>query len=344
MPKKNQIPRNCLGLRLRPVVGVAVALSCALQLSACAQEDTQSATSSNTAEVEQAIALAVDASRVQVITTGEGEKQLLSYEDLPSDGEPGAEQEVTLSVSDGFAQAVVPAADVNLQAPAGGDVSTMRLPLTATVSPAEASDTEALSATRAIRIWSGQPAYSDVDLADDIRSGEGFELGVRANDFGQQSSVSFAAPLDATDTGRLMLEQYLLKYTSLPIIFPEEPVGSGASWTVDSRVTGESTLLQTVTYTVTQLNGSVVNLDVTINQRPSLGAIDLSAEQSGTLNDPATQLTVLNSNTTSTGSLTVDLTQPLPTAGEVSWTTRVVYGAADNDNRVVQDSTSSLSF
>ncbi|WP_143336666.1 hypothetical protein [Corynebacterium pacaense] len=342
---RNQTHRNRQEPHLRRVLGVTLALGIILPITACATQEPQS---SNSAEVEQAVALAVDASRVQVIGTGEGEKRVLSYEDLPADGETAEEQEVTLSVSDGFSQTVAPAAQANPLAPAGGDVSTMRFPLTATVSAAGASETESLSATRAIRIWSGQPAFTDVDLAEDIRSGEGFELGIRANDLGQQSSVSFAAPVNATDTGRLMLEQYLLKYTSLPIIFPAEPVGTGASWTVDSRVTGESTLLQTVTYTVNALRGSEVELDVDISQRPSLGAIDITGEQAGEQagnRDAApAQLTVLNSNTTSTGSLTVDLSRPVPTGGEVSWTTRIIYGGSDNDTRVIQDSTSSLSF
>lgn len=55
-------------------------------------------------------------------------------------------------------------------------------------------------------------------------------------------------------------------------------------------------------------------------------------------------LSVLNANTTSQGTLTVDLTRPLPVDGEVGYTTRVIYGGPDSDVRVVQDSTTGLTF
>lgn len=126
-----------------------------------------------------------------------------------------------------------------------------------------------------------------------------------------------------------------MKILSLPVIFPEEEVGVGATWSVDTRVTGESTLLQTATYTITGMEGDRVDLDVDVQQRPALGALTM---------EDGEPLNVLNSNTTSEGSLTVDLGSPLPVDGRVSYTTRVVYGGADSDVRVVQDSTTSLAF
>ena len=326
---------------LRALTAV-IACSTAVFLASCAEETPEEPTT----EVEQAVGLAVDAPRVTLQDTGTGELREIRYADVadPETTDSPTRQTTTLTVEDGFVQSVVPAADVDPTAPEGGDVSTMRLPVTAEVTPAEPVDTDVVDPSREISIQVGQPAFTDVEIAEDILSTEGFTLGIRADDLGRQSTLSLAAPVDATDTGRVMMEQYLLKYTSLPVIFPEEAIGSGARWSVDTRVTGESTLLQTVTYTVSAIRGNQIDLDVSVSQRPSLGALEISPGTAGVTEDTPEQLTVLNSNTASAGSITVDLTQPLPTAGTVSWTTRVVYGGGIEDMRVVQDSTASVTF
>src|SRR5699024_12440796 len=80
-------------------------------------------------------------------------------------------------------------------------------------------------------------------------SGDGFQFGWRADDAGQVSSLRLAAPQSANDDARSILEQAIVELTSMPIVFPEEEIGEGAIWTLDSRTSGESTLLQTTTYT-----------------------------------------------------------------------------------------------
>ncbi|WP_167382183.1 hypothetical protein [Corynebacterium suranareeae] len=284
--------------------------------------------------------LAVDAPRVVVLDPGSGNLQRLEYQDISSEG-AAASQEQTINIAQGFAQSIGDAASVDTQAPAGGDVTTFHLPVTASTTEAEFSDQETVSASRDISLTVGKPTFTDLTQVEDVNSTEGFTLGVRATDSGQHTTLSFAAPVDATDNGRMLMEQYLLTYTSLPIVFPAEDLGVGARWSVDSRVTGESTLLQTVTYTLNSIEGSTVNLDVEVSQRPSMGALEITDDETS---DSAEQLTVLNSNTTSVGNLVVDLKQPLPTAGQVSWTTRVIYGGSNEQVRVVQDTTSSISF
>lgn len=316
----------------RKVVASALALTTALALAACS-----SSAEPDSPEVEQAVGLAVDTPRVVVVDPGTGDLQRLQYKDIT----PDATQEQTINIAEGFAQSVVNADSVDQQAPAGGDVTTFHLPVKATTEEAEFSDQEMVSATRDISLLFGKPTYTDLSQVEDVNSTEGFTLGIRATDSGQHTTLSFAAPVDSTETGRMLMEQYLLTFTSLPIVFPSDDIGMGAKWTVDSRVTGESTLLQTVTYTITGIDGDKVNLDVEVSQRPSMGALEITDEES---DETTGQLTVLNSNTTSVGTLEVDLTQPLPTSGQVSWTTRVIYGGSNEQVRVVQDSTSSVSF
>ena len=173
----------------------------------------------------------------------------------------------------------------------------------------------------------------DGNEAPEIDTARGFSFGWFANDSGQISSVNFSAPVAANDEARAQTEQYLATITGLPVIFPNEKVGTGASWTVESRITGQSTMLQTITYTLKRMTGNVVDLDVAVKQRPSLGALKLEEGE----------LKVIDSQTTSKGTLTVDLTKPLPT-GKVELSTRVIYGKDGDDMRVVQDTTTAVEY
>lgn len=301
---------------------ILVAAATALTLTACSSEQADPS-------VEPAVGLPVDASRVTVQTTGTGER-VLTYRDVDA-----GEQTLEVEVADGLEQSLMQADAVDVQAPAGGDVERLTVPLTGgTTAAGEPAEGER-EASRDVEFRVGQPSADNLELTDDIRSAEGFLLGWRGEDDGQVSTVRLAAPKAATDEGRSEVEQALMTLLSMPVVFPAEAVGPGATWSVDSRVTGESTLLQTTTFTITAINGDRVELDVDVQQRPAIGALTLEDGQS---------LNVLNSNTTSEGSLTVDLNNPLPVDGRVSYTTRVIYGGADSDVRVVQDTTTSLAF
>lgn len=301
----------------RILLTAATALTLTTGLVACTTERPDPS-------IEPAVGLPVDAARVTVQTAGTGER-VLTYQDIDAE-----EQSLEVEIADGMEQTVMQADAVDVQAPAGGDVQRITLPLTGGTTAAQEE-----TATRDVEFRLGQPSNTDLEMTDDIRSAEGFLLGWDGQDDGRVSTVYLAAPREATDEGRARIEQAMMKLLSLPVVFPEEAVGPGATWSVDSRVTGESTLLQTTTYTITAINGDRVELDVDVQQRPAIGALTL--EDGGSLN-------VLNSNTTTEGSLTVDLGNPLPVDGRVSYTTRVVYGGADSDVRVVQDTTTSLAF
>lgn len=327
----------------RPLLAAAaLVVSSALVLSACTSEEDSAPT------VENAVGLPVDASRLIVESLGggsNGQAQVLAFRDATPEGEEAAEHTFNVEVAEGFNQFAVTQDKLDVNAPAGGDVQTMRLPLTGSTSVASEADTnnQERAATRDVSLVLGQPSNTNLELTDDIRSTEGFRLGWRAGDDGGMSTVRLAAPQDATDNGRAVTEQALLKLVSLPVQFPTEAVSEGATWTVDSRVTGESTLLQTTTYTLNSINGDIVTLDVSVQQRPAISSLSIDGLP-GAMEMTGQTLNVLNSNTTSEGTLTVDLTKPLPIDGRVSFTTRVVYGGQDPAIRIVQDSTTSLAF
>ncbi len=323
----------------RPARALAALLTATtLTLAGCATDEVDTS-------VEAPVGLAVDAARVTLQSAGEAPGRVLTFTDAAEDPD-AAEQTVTVEVSEVFDQSLLRADAVDVQAPAGGDVTTLTLPLSGrtTTAPDPEPDSEIeREATREVDLRTGEPSSSDLSLLEDLRSTEGFRVGWRAGDSGRPSTVNLAAPVDATDEGRAMTEQAVMKILSLPTIFPEEPVGVGAVWSVDSRVTGEATLLQTTTFTLTGLDGDLVELDVNVQQRPALGALSLEG-QPGAEEMAGETLNVLNSNTTSEGSLTVDLNSPLPVAGQVAYTTRVIYGGQDADVRVVQDSTTAVAY
>lgn len=316
-------------------------------LAACANDTDDFADFDDT--LDQAVALPVDAPRITIGQTGT-DPQMLAYRDIDNT------QDVTVSVSDGFNQTVTTAEHADPTPPAGGDVTTITLPLDGVTNPADDPATDPADdsagsadsadveqpADRDTTFRVGQPQASDLSLVEELRSAEGFRFGWRATNDGQVSTVRFAAPTDASDEGRSMTETAVLSILALPVIFPAEPIGVGGIWSVDSRVAGASTLLQTTTYTITSIDGDTIELDVEVTQRPALGALSLDGVPGADeLADDS--LDVLSSTTITDGALTVDLTQPLPVAGSVAFTTRVVYGGSD-DIRVVQDTTTALAY
>lgn len=299
----------------------------AATLSACSHETPGPA-------VEQPVGLIIDAPRLTVDHAGTGEKKLLEYHDIDSS------QEVSYRATEGFSQDLLnKSAAADFQA-AGVNKATTTLPLTASVDKATEDVEDQLPASRNAFVTTKDPEYSG---DTDVSSASGFQFGWRGQDNGQMNSLRLAAPQAASDEARGIVEQAIMKLTALPIVFPKEEVGTGATWTVDSRVTGESTLLQTTRYTVESLDGDRVTLSVAVEQRPALGALSLDGQSESTQLQNK-ELNVLDSSTHSSGSVTVDLTKPLPVNGYVSFETKVTYGTADSDLRVVQSSLTELAF
>src|SRR5699024_285058 len=170
------------------------------------------------------------------------------------------------------------------------------------------------------------PTYTGTEALN-IESGDGFQFGWRADDAGQVSSLRLAKPQSANDDARSRVEQAIGQLSSLPIVFPDEEIGEGAVWTVESRTSGDSTLLQTTTFTLDDLTETGAELSMDISQRPALGA--LAMEDGG-------ELEVMDTETRSTGNLSVDFSQPLPTNADIDIATRVSYGTEQSHLRVLQ--------
>ena len=295
-------------------------LALALVLTGCSYEPPGPA-------VEQAVAAPVDAARVTVKDAGSGDKRVLSYEDV------NTEQNSHFELTEGFSQDVVEKSVAeNFESGAPGEATTA-FDLRAEVSEAT-DDPEQTPATRNAFMTLSSPTYSGTDALN-VESGDGFQFGWRADDAGQVSSLRLAAPQSANDDARSILEQAIVELTSMPIVFPEEGIGEGAVWTLDSRTSGESTLLQTTTYTLEELTDTGAELSVDISQRPALGA--LTMEDGG-------ELEVLDSTTRSSGNLSIDFSQPLPIRGDIDIATRVTYGTEESEIRVLQSTNTRMQF
>lgn len=280
--------------------------------------------------VEEPVGLALDAPRVTLLEPGDGASRVLAYKDLD------ATQELTYEVATGFDQQL---RKDGSSAPSPEAQDKVTLPLRASVEAATENVEGQLPASRNAFVTVGKPEADGADAS----SAEGFQFGWRGTDTGQMNSLRLAAPQAATDQARSTVERAITSLTSLPIVFPDEEIGPGATWVVESRVTGESTLLQTTTYTLDKLAGDVAELSVKIEQRPSLGALSFDgADAPEELRGK--ELKVTDHTSTSEGSVTVDLTKPLPTAGDVSVTTAISYGAEGSDLRVVQTSATEMEF
>ena len=295
-------------------------LALALVLTGCSYEPPGPA-------VEQAVAAPVDAARVTVKDAGSGDKRVLSYEDV------NTEQNSHFELTEGFSQDVVEKSVAENFESGAPEEATTAFDLRAEVSEAT-DDPEQTPATRNAFMTLSSPTYSGTDALN-VESGDGFQFGWRADDAGQVSSLRLAAPQSANDDARSILEQAIVELTSMPIVFPEEEIGEGAVWTLDSRTSGESTLLQTTTYTLEELTDTGAELSVDISQRPALGA--LTMEDGG-------ELEVLDSTTRSSGNLSIDFSQPLPIRGDIDIATRVTYGTEESEIRVLQSTNTRMQF
>ncbi|WP_312588328.1 hypothetical protein [Corynebacterium dentalis] len=198
---------------------------------------------------------------------------------------------------------------------------TMMLPLTANIQ----TDGDVRTSTVTV----GTPTGDNTERNEDIASAEGFRMTSKQDSSGRTQTRSFSAPEGATDSARASVEEALVQMNNLPLVFPSEPLGQGAKWTVSNRVDdGGMSLLQDVTYTVTSKQNKTVTLAVSVDRRPATQFL------------AGTDLKILDVSTESSGQITVDLTHPLPQRGSVNLTTTTRYGKDDSATEVVQKSTS----
>lgn len=285
-------------------------------------------------------AFPVDAPEVTVLNEGENPVRLAYRDQGNADG---GEWSTTVAVSTGVDQHTeAPGTAVDPHAPAGGDLDTTTLPLSVTSGTAPAPGDGEQDAARQVDFTVGSGKHSDLAVGQDVAATEGFLMRWRTGEDGTVSTLKLSSPADAPERGRQAVEPTLLALVTNAVVFPQQPVGVGAVWTVASRVVGDATLQRTTTYTVTAIDGDSVSLDVSVAEQPSQRSLRIDAQAAGALD--GSDVEVESAETTSQGSVVVDLAHPLPVSGQVAATTRLVYSGGDGKARVVQDTTRAVQY
>ncbi|WP_342320029.1 DUF6263 family protein [Corynebacterium mayonis] len=278
-------------------------------------------------------AFAIDQANVRVVEVGNNPRLLTASADHTNE----APWDTTVVVSRGITQEVATTNEVDLTAPAEGEVASTTLPLTIRTGHAPEPGPGEDTAERRIDFEVGTATHSAPELNSDVATAAGFLMSWRTLLNGAVGTLKLMAPEGSNTEGREAVESALLALTSANVIFPAEPVGVGGSWTVDSRVTGAAAMLRTTTYTVERLEGDTVALKVDIQQRPTQRSISLDGTEGGD------SLEVAGSSTFSEGEITVDLSRPVPVGGGFQATTRVLY-TGPGDNKIVQDITTAINY
>ncbi|MFD8878881.1 hypothetical protein [Corynebacterium xerosis] len=261
---------------------------------------------------------------VTLVDPGEGTAEVVEWAD------DGAEQDTSIVVTQGFTQ--------RAEGEGADDSAASTTPDTRLEMPV-ATSTSGSGEDRAVEAEIGVPFGSNAELNDDIATAEGFVAKWTGDQTGRMLELQLGAPEEASDTARAGTEAALLQWARLPIVFPSEPIAPGAKWTVESHVGGDSSLRQTLTFTLDSRVGDQVELDVEVLQTPTVTELDAGEGLSLKVVDSGTE--------TRTGELTIDLGSPLPTAGVIDYVTSVSYGddaADESGTRIVQQTHRAVQF
>lgn len=204
-----------------------------------------------------------------------------------------------------------------------GDFSTpeVTLPLTASLEAAE----EAGGAVIALEIDAPSTTEQRLQLALDDAQGMGAAMTVSPQ--GVITALQLRPTAQAPDIARSAIEQALYQAVYSSVSFPSEPVGLGASWTVEQSIESATELRQTTTFTLTAREGDDLTIAVQVQQRPNAQVWQLSDTDA---------LAIDTYDVSGTGTLTVNLAQPLPVAGTVDISGTQSYSDPDSDFAITQ--------
>ena len=308
----------------RTLRSITAAATLTLALTACSSADDD--------PVAGVPAFPIDAPSVTLVNPGENPDEV-RYS-------PDAEWDTAVAVSAGVDQHVAAPGEAEVaDAPAGGNVNKTTLPLTVTAGEAPAPEGDEEDADSRIDFVVGSGKHSDLDIGQDVAASEGFRMSWRADDTGRISTLKLLAPADAPQRGLQLVEPTLITLINNSVVFPDEPIGPGATWTVESRVAGDTAMTRSTTYTLVSRDGDTLTLDTKVEEHPQNNNVTIDGP--GELEGESVQ--VDSSRTTSEGQIVVDLHRPLPVSGQTAWTTRLIYGG-DDKARVVQDITRAVQF
>lgn len=258
----------------------------------------------------------ISSPKVTLLDDGDGETAKVRWHD------DGAEQTNSVIITQGFVQK-----GADEQSDSTFPDTRLEMPLTTKATAGE---------SRAVTATVGKPFGSNAELNEDIGTAEGFVMEWTAKDTGLIEEMKVGAPDKASETARAGIEAALRQLNDVPVVFPDEAIGKGASWTVETEVSSSTAMQQKITYTLKEREGDVLTLNVAVEQAPAVTELDAGE---------GAKLTVVDSKTeTREGRLVIDVTKPLPVEGTIDYVTEVIYGDGASDTRIVQQAHRALQF
>lgn len=317
-----------MGISSKSALAVCSAIGLAFTAVACSDSEQPQAKPAD---------VAVPGVKVELLSRGASPQEPIAW--FSQEGS----QEVTFHATQGFAQHTVGATgdaknkgDATTSTAAASETAkedeqpnvaeldydevTMNLPLTAEVT------TDGKGRQTSVTV--GEPSGTNDERNRDIATAKGFKMSTEQDVDGRATSRNYTAPDEASATARASVESALNQMNDYPLIFPTDPVGVGAKWTVSNRVDGDISMTQKITYSLLEREGQTVSLKVEVSRKPAVATL------------AQTDLKVLDVKTESSGQIALDLNKVLPTRGHINVETKVTYGQDDSPVRVVQTSTS----
>ncbi|MGW0252532.1 hypothetical protein ACWDYH_38495 [Nocardia goodfellowii] len=182
----------------------------------------------------------------------------------------------------------------------------------------------------------GAVTSPDPALNKALTAADGSHAGFEFSDDGAITALRLEPSPDTSNAARAALEQAFYQAVYRSIMFPDEPVGEGAVWTVHQEVDGGVTLDQVTTATLAHRAGNRLTIDLNVTQVPKSKVWSLP-NNAGTLDieDYVMQ---------GQGTITVDLGLPLPVSGTINLGGHQAYRDPRSQSNLRQTITTQVSW
>ena len=288
-------------------------LACATLLACSGPTPAPAAAPVASASPAAAVTVAIPPVTVTVNNAGAGPRTALVLHATPESA-----QRVSLTSTSTISQTI------GTSPPSDQSSPEVTLPLTARPhGPADA-------ATHTVGLTIGTPSSPDTTLSDALAKAVGSTSTVTVTPAGAVSQLVLDPPAALSDAGRSAAEQAQRQAIQFLPVLPGEPVGVGAVWTVRQQIDSLGLgLRQDTVLTLTAMRDSTITLGgVQVSQTPLTPTWTLPNDQ-GTLN-------VDSYRVTGGGTLTLDLTKPLPLDGRVQLNGNEVFSRPKDGLKLAQ--------
>ncbi|CAM2972040.1 Lipoprotein [Prescottella defluvii] len=182
----------------------------------------------------------------------------------------------------------------------------LTMPLTALVTQGVSDSTPATT----IDLTLGDLRTADEGLNELLSPATDSHAGFTMNPSGAITALRLRPDPDAQNKARSMIEQAFYQAVYRTVVFPEQPIGVGAVWTIHQQVMSAVALNQVTTATLTARDGDRLTIEIRVEQMPQSPVFELP-NGAGTLDVDSYSLQ-------GAGRIVVDLGLPLPVDGSVS--------------------------